>query len=171
MPRGPSISISNITPLFFQNGAKSGFEMCFAAPALWVLGPKHVSIRPRLWPIMNNIDYCRFMIGHSLGRMESRIKKLTPHCFAGQGRRHWSYQRWQGSAPTRTHTPILSSVLPPPFLPPPFLPFFLSFAILMSQLLVWGGPPSFEYTFKTAGFVRVQRVVLGTTVGDTPQVD
>ena len=32
-------------------------------------------------------DYCRFMIGHSLGRMESRIKKFTPHCacivFAG----------------------------------------------------------------------------------------
>ena len=24
--------------------------------------------------------YCRFMIGHSLGRMESRIKKFTPHC-------------------------------------------------------------------------------------------
>ena len=29
---------------------------------------------------MNIIDYCRFMIGHSLGRMESRIKKFTPHC-------------------------------------------------------------------------------------------
>ena len=25
-------------------------------------------------------DYCRFMIGHSLGRMDSRIKKFTPHC-------------------------------------------------------------------------------------------
>ena len=24
--------------------------------------------------------YCRFMIGHSLGRMESRIKTFTPHC-------------------------------------------------------------------------------------------
>ena len=24
--------------------------------------------------------YCRFMIGHSLGRMESRLKKCTPHC-------------------------------------------------------------------------------------------
>ena len=24
--------------------------------------------------------YCRFMIGHSLGRMESRIKKFTPRC-------------------------------------------------------------------------------------------
>ena len=23
--------------------------------------------------------YCRFMIGHSLGRMESRMKKFTPH--------------------------------------------------------------------------------------------
>ena len=23
---------------------------------------------------------CRFMIGHSLGRMESKIKKFTPHC-------------------------------------------------------------------------------------------
>ena len=24
--------------------------------------------------------YCRFMIGHSLGRMETRIKKFTPYC-------------------------------------------------------------------------------------------
>ena len=32
-------------------------------------------------------DYCRFMIGHSLERMESRKKKFTPHlCFTGQGR-------------------------------------------------------------------------------------
>ena len=28
---------------------------------------------------MNNIDYCRFMIGHSLGRLETSIKKCTPY--------------------------------------------------------------------------------------------
>ena len=57
----------------------------YRIPAPWVLGPKHVPIRPRLWPIMHSITHHKsYMIGHSLGRMESRIKtrikKFTPHC-------------------------------------------------------------------------------------------
>ena len=35
--------------------------------------PKDVTYREQT-------HYCRFMIGHSLVRMESRIKKVTPHC-------------------------------------------------------------------------------------------
>ena len=60
---GTRFSNSSMAPLFFkmaffQNGfqAKSGFGMCFdiRIPAPSVLAPKHVSTRPRLWPIMNN---------------------------------------------------------------------------------------------------------------------
>ena len=63
-------SKSNIAPLFFKMAQNLDLR-CVLVSAPWVLGPKHVSIRPH---------YCRFMIGHSLGRMESRIKKFTPHC-------------------------------------------------------------------------------------------
>ena len=51
--RGRSISNSYITPLFGQNGAKSGFEMCFG-PGTLGAGAKT--------------------------RLESRIKEFTPHC-------------------------------------------------------------------------------------------
>ena len=40
---GPSISNSDCVPPFYQNGAKSGFEICFLVPVSWVLGPKHFS--------------------------------------------------------------------------------------------------------------------------------
>ena len=45
-----SITNFNNAPLFCRNGATSGFEMCFdiGSQHLGVLGPKHVSIRPRL---------------------------------------------------------------------------------------------------------------------------
>ena len=49
---GQSMSHSNITPLFFQNGAKSGFEICF--------GPSTLGAGAKT-------------------RLESRIKKFTPH--------------------------------------------------------------------------------------------
>ena len=35
-------------------------------------------------------QYCRFMIGHSLGRMESRIKEFTPHCVCRPACMQWS---------------------------------------------------------------------------------
>ena len=79
-----------------QNGAKSRLLLliimdlrCVLVTAPWVLGPNHVSTRPRLWPITNShtlyirhdrSHYCKFVIGHSLGRMESRLKKFTPQC-------------------------------------------------------------------------------------------
>ena len=50
---GTTISNSYIAPLFFQNGAKSGFEMCF--------GPSTLGAWAKT-------------------RLESRIKKFTPHC-------------------------------------------------------------------------------------------
>ena len=47
--------------------------------APWALGPKHSLRTPKAVTYHEQPDYCRFMIGHSLGRMESRIKKFTPH--------------------------------------------------------------------------------------------
>ena len=41
--------------------------------------------------------YCGFMIGHSLGRMESRLKKFTPHCIC---RPHESWVETPRTAPT-----------------------------------------------------------------------
>ena len=35
--------------------------------------------------------YCRFMIGHSLGRVESRIKKFTPHCICRAPFTQWCH--------------------------------------------------------------------------------
>ena len=34
--------------------------------------------------------YCRFMIGHSLRRIESRIKKFAPHCVCRYGQTEWN---------------------------------------------------------------------------------
>ncbi len=52
-PNGQSISKIYTTPPFFQNGAKSGFEMCF--------GPSTLGAGAKT-------------------RLESRIKQFTPHC-------------------------------------------------------------------------------------------
>ena len=52
-PAGQCPSNSYTTPLFFKNGAKSGFEMCF--------GPSTLGAGAKT-------------------RLESRIKKFTPHC-------------------------------------------------------------------------------------------
>ena len=70
--QGRPISNSYIASLF-QNGlwATSGLEVYFVflyrIPAPWVLGPKHVSIRPRLRPIMNI---------HTLQIMHARVTLL-----------------------------------------------------------------------------------------------
>ena len=66
---------SNTKAPCIQNGlqAKSGFEMCLD------IGPRHIGC----WDQNTSHEqphYCGFMIGHSLGRVESTIKKFTPHC-------------------------------------------------------------------------------------------
>ena len=66
---------------FSQNGlqAKSGFEMCFGLSTLGA-GAKTRLRTPKAVTYHEQPHYRRFMIGHSLGHMESRIKKFTPHC-------------------------------------------------------------------------------------------
>ena len=66
------------SPPFCQNGAKSGFEMCFG-PSTLGAGAKTRLHTPKAVTYHEHPHYCRLMIGHSLGRMESRIKKFTPH--------------------------------------------------------------------------------------------
>ena len=73
------IQILITRPLFCQNGAKPGFEMCFG-PSTLGAGAKTRLHTPKAVTYHEQPHYCRFMIGHSLGRMESRIKEFTPPC-------------------------------------------------------------------------------------------
>ena len=74
-----NLSLTSLLSFFCQNGAKSGFEMCFG-PSTLGAGAKTRLHTPNAVTYHEQPHYCRFMIGHSLGRMESRIKKFTPHC-------------------------------------------------------------------------------------------
>ena len=57
-PAGTQFSNSSIASHFFENGTKSGFEMCF--------GPSTLGAGAKT-------------------RLESRIKKFTPHCICRYG--------------------------------------------------------------------------------------
>ena len=75
---------SSITRLFCQNGlqARSWFEMCFYVliPATLGVGAKTRPHTPTGVAYHEQSQYCRFMIGHSRGHVESRMLKFTPHC-------------------------------------------------------------------------------------------
>ena len=82
----------NTAPIFFKMGclAKSGFQVFQMG-----FGPSTFGARantrlhtPKAVTYHGQPRYCRFVIGHSLGRMESRIKKITPHYIF----RHPSYR-------------------------------------------------------------------------------
>ena len=75
----PSISNSYITPIF-QNGAKSGFEMCFGPRTLGA-GAKTRLHTPKAVAYHEQPHYCRFMIGHSLGRMDIQNKEVYATLF------------------------------------------------------------------------------------------
>ena len=64
----------------FQNGPKSGFEVCFGRPSTLGAGAETRLHTPKAVTYHKQPHYCRFMIGHSLERMESRIKKFKLHC-------------------------------------------------------------------------------------------
>ena len=53
--------------------------MCFGLSTLGA-GAKTRLHTPKAVTYHEQPHYCRFMIGHSLGRTESRIKEFTPHC-------------------------------------------------------------------------------------------
>ena len=79
-------------PLFVKM-AKSGFGMCFD------IGSRHLGAgaktrlhTPKAVAYHEQPHYCRFRIGHSFGRMESRIKKFTPPCVCRHTQRTWI--RW-----------------------------------------------------------------------------
>ena len=81
-------------PFFLKwRKATYGFEMCFdigsehvksrccfTGPGTLGAGAKTRLHTPKAVTYHEQPDYCRFMIGHSLGGMDSRIKKFTPHC-------------------------------------------------------------------------------------------
>ena len=51
---------------------------CLLLPAPWVPGGKTRLHTPKAVTYHEQPHYCRFMIGHSLGRIESSIKKFKP---------------------------------------------------------------------------------------------
>ena len=61
--------------------------MCFGLSTLGA-GAKTRLHTPKAVTYHEQSHCCRFMIGHSLGRMESRIKKFTPHCICRQVLKH-----------------------------------------------------------------------------------
>ena len=83
-PARPSQTLTSLLFFFFQNGAKSRFKMCFGPCTLGALANTRLHT-PKAVTYHEQPHYCRFMIGHSLVRMESRIKKFTPHSVCRHG--------------------------------------------------------------------------------------
>ena len=78
---GPSILCSSTAPLFFKMAQNLDLGcVLISDPNTLGAGAKTRLHTPKAVTYHEQPHYCRFMIGHSLGRMESRIKKCTPHC-------------------------------------------------------------------------------------------
>ena len=80
---GQSISNSNIKPLVVKMACKQNLDLrcvLISDPSTLGAGAKTRLHTPKAVTYHEQPHCCRFMIGHSLGRMESRIKKFTPHC-------------------------------------------------------------------------------------------
>ena len=80
---GQSISTFYITRLLFKMACKQNLDLrcvLISDPGTLGAGAKVRLHTPKAVTYHEQPHYCRFMIGHSLGRMESRIKKFTPHC-------------------------------------------------------------------------------------------
>ena len=80
---GPSISNLYIAPFFFKMACKQNLDLrcvLISDPSTLGAGAKTRLHTPNAVTYHEQPQYCRFMIGHSLVRTESRIKKFTPHC-------------------------------------------------------------------------------------------
>ena len=78
---GQSISKIYTTPLFFKMAQNLDLRcVLISDPGTLGAGAKTRLRTPKAVAYHEQPDYCRFMIGHSFGRMESRIKEFTPHC-------------------------------------------------------------------------------------------
>ena len=76
---GPSISKSIVAPLFVKMACKQNLDLgcvLISDPGILGAGAKTRLHTPKAVTYHEQPDYCRFMIGHSLGRMESRNKEV-----------------------------------------------------------------------------------------------
>ena len=102
---GQQISKSYIAPLFFKMACKQNLDLrcvLISDPSTLGAGAKTRLHTPKAVTYHEQPHYCRFMIGHSLGRMESRIKKFTPHCVcrpSSSPRPVILARRWLNTAP------------------------------------------------------------------------
>ena len=74
---------SCITPLFFKMACKQNLDLrcvLISDPSTLGAGDKTRLHTPKAVTYHEQPHYCRFVIGHSLGRIESRITKFTLHC-------------------------------------------------------------------------------------------
>ena len=72
-----------MTLLFIKMACKQNLDLrcvLISDPGTLGAGAKTRLHTPKAVTYHEQPHYCRFMIGHSVGRMESRIKKFTPHC-------------------------------------------------------------------------------------------
>ena len=67
--------------LCFKMACKQNLDLsCVLVCSTLGAGAKTRLHTPKAVAYHEQPHYCRFMIGHSLGRMESRMKKFTPYC-------------------------------------------------------------------------------------------
>ena len=86
---GPSTSHSITAPLLVKMACKQNLVLrcvLISDPGTLGAGAKTRLHTPKAVTYHEQAHYCRFMMGHSLMRMESRIKKFTPHCVCIAGR-------------------------------------------------------------------------------------
>ena len=73
----------HIVPLFVRMAHKQNLDsrcVLISDPGTLGAGAKTRLHTPKAVTYHEQPQYCRCMIGHSLGRIESRIKKFAPHC-------------------------------------------------------------------------------------------
>ena len=99
---GQPISKIYSTPLFFKMACKQNLDLrcvLISDPGTLGAGAKTRPNTPKAVTYHEQPHHGRFMIGHSLGRMESRIKKFTPHCVCRpiSSSRRGTVQSWHGA--------------------------------------------------------------------------